>query len=489
MAEGFPGTEHGPTHAAVHEDEEHTGEDGDKRLTLSDDIAKSILESEEWPSYVERLRQACDDDENTEGLLLAGRFGRQYPLWNGNQRILDNADPPLATGCLDVEANLPSPFLRADDPLPVTSNNSFRADDASAPNSLLLQYGSHKSVSDCREATSFTPDRYSRSSPRSAFLTPPCKPPKKLDIIAENKVSRERKQSASSKPLGTPGASELRFLLGRSGSRNSESCSCAKGPITSKNSKEWSRDIEQFRAALISSGSSGEGDLFKSSFRISKSGSSILALERLFLEVVEASSQHQLCLAQIQGDIRCGLPPAAVGDDSNAPRREVIVSSAKGKGLPLQRLGRGAFGRVFGVHIKGRLVAVKDVRNVDEPSERNASQLVHRHVVRTLCVAPLEPRRFLVVMEYGGPHTLQHLLDERGPLGTFDICRFGRQLTSALHYCHRNNVLHLDVKPSNVLVHNGDCKLADFGSSATRGSQPKVKIFNFLPPCWWCASD
>lgn len=53
-------------------------------------------------------------------------------------------------------------------------------------------------------------------------------------------------------------------------------------------------------------------------------------------------------------------------------------------------------------------------------------------------------------------------------------CRYGRQTASALHYCHRCNVLHLDVKPSNILVHNGECKLADFGSSAVRGSKPRV---------------
>ncbi|XP_070384929.1 serine/threonine-protein kinase mos-like isoform X1 [Dermacentor albipictus] len=52
--------------------------------------------------------------------------------------------------------------------------------------------------------------------------------------------------------------------------------------------------------------------------------------------------------------------------------------------------------------------------------------------------------------------------------------RFGCHLASALHYCHRNNVLHVVVKPSSVLVHNGDCKLAYFRSSATRSSQPKV---------------
>lgn len=475
MAEVFLAAEHDLTDGVIQEDEVNIGEDAGQLLALTDDIAKSILESEEWPSYVERLRQAGDDDEHIDGLLLAERSGRQYPLWNADQRILDNVDPPLPIGCLDVEADLPSPRLTDDIPLPSPLNNSLRVDDASPTNPLLPQHGSRSSVSDCRQQTSsFTPDRYSKSCSSSVFMSSTCKNPKKLDIIEENKASQERKQSSSSKPLGTPGASALRFLSGRSGSRNAESISSVRSSVTSKNSGEWSPEIEQLRASLISSGSSGEGDLFKSSFRISKSGSSILALERLFLEVIDASAQDQPCLAQIQEHVRDGLIPAAVGEDDSALHRTAITSSTTTKGLPLQRLGRGAFGRVFGVQIKGRLVAVKDVRNVDAPSERNASQLVHRHVVRTLCVAQLEPRRFLVVMEYGGPRTLQHLLDERGPFGTLDVSRFGRQLASALHYCHRNNVLHLDVKPSNVLVHNGNSKLADFGSSATRGSHPKV---------------
>ncbi|CAN8017641.1 unnamed protein product [Ixodes persulcatus] len=77
-------------------------------------------------------------------------------------------------------------------------------------------------------------------------------------------------------------------------------------------------------------------------------------------------------------------------------------------------------------------------------------------------------------MEYGGPRTLEHIL-EQGPLRLQETLRFGRQMASALHYCHRCNVLHLDVKPSNILVHNADCKLADFGSSAIRGTKPKAR--------------
>jgi len=39
-----------------------------------------------------------------------------------------------------------------------------------------------------------------------------------------------------------------------------------------------------------------------------------------------------------------------------------------------------------------------------------------------------------------------------------------QQLLEGLHYCHRNNILHRDVKASNLLVNNeGILKLADFG--------------------------
>ncbi|KAH6947044.1 hypothetical protein HPB50_016908 [Hyalomma asiaticum] len=479
MAERSLADEHDLTDDVMQEDEVHLGEDADQHVALSDDIAKSILESEEWPSYVERLRQAGDDDEHIEGLLPAERSGRHYLLWNADQSILDNVDPSFPVGCLDGQADLPSPRLTEDIRLPTPLNDNLPVDDESPTNPLMPQQGSRGSATDCRQPTSFMTDHYSKSSSRPVYLSSAFENSKKLDIIEENRVSHERKQS-SSKPLGTPGTSALRLQSGRSGSRNAEYISGARA---SKNSADWSPDIEQLRASLIGSGSSGEGDLFKSSFRISKSGSSIVALERLFREVIDASAENQACLAEIQEDrdVRCSPTPAAAGADVNDLRRAAMVSSTATKGLPLQRLGRGAFGRVFGVQIKGRLVAVKDVRNVDAPSERNASQLIHRHVVRTLCVAQLEPRRFLVVMEYGGPRNLQHLLDERGPLGTLDVCRFGRQLASALHYCHRNNVLHLDVKPSNVLVHNGDSKLADFGSSATRGSHPKVVRLRVRP--------
>lgn len=45
--------------------------------------------------------------------------------------------------------------------------------------------------------------------------------------------------------------------------------------------------------------------------------------------------------------------------------------------------------------------------------------------------------------------------------------RYLKQIGSALQYCHSNSILHLDVKPKNVIViaEEKTCKLCDFGSS------------------------
>jgi cyclin-dependent kinase 12/13 len=65
-----------------------------------------------------------------------------------------------------------------------------------------------------------------------------------------------------------------------------------------------------------------------------------------------------------------------------------------------------------------------------------------------------------------------------------------RQLLTGLHYCHVNQVLHRDIKGSNLLIdNNGNLKLADFGLarsfSSDQNGQPltnRVITLWYRPP-------
>jgi hypothetical protein len=107
------------------------------------------------------------------------------------------------------------------------------------------------------------------------------------------------------------------------------------------------------------------------------------------------------------------------------------------------------------------------VRDWALPEAIAASRVEHPNVIRTLDVLPSWDGPW-VVMEYLPSRSLLQVIEESGPLPPVKVARIGLALVSALRAAGRAGVLHLDVKPGNVLLtQDGRVVLTDFGPTVT----------------------
>ncbi len=96
------------------------------------------------------------------------------------------------------------------------------------------------------------------------------------------------------------------------------------------------------------------------------------------------------------------------------------------------------------------------------------TRLDHPHLVRGYEVR--RRPRALVVMETLTGSTLRRMIEARTRFPPGDIAYLGAQLTSALRYLHAvGGVLHLDIKPGNVIVGGGRARLIDLSLAQPPG--------------------
>jgi eukaryotic-like serine/threonine-protein kinase len=86
------------------------------------------------------------------------------------------------------------------------------------------------------------------------------------------------------------------------------------------------------------------------------------------------------------------------------------------------------------------------------------------HVPKTFGIGDFATRPFIVMEEVSGPTLLPKL--KALPLPPNEVASIGALLATALDSLHRQNVIHLDLKPSNVLFRpSGEAVLIDYGLS------------------------
>ena len=145
-------------------------------------------------------------------------------------------------------------------------------------------------------------------------------------------------------------------------------------------------------------------------------------------------------------------------------------------------LGVGGMGEVYRARDTrlDRTVALKILRGSElsrrdrlERFKREAraiSRLNHPHICALHDIGEQDGDAFLV-MEYVDGETLAERL-VGGPVAIEKVLRFGEQIAAALTAAHREGVVHLDLKPSNIMLARDGVKLLDFGLAKLREIDP-----------------
>lgn len=110
------------------------------------------------------------------------------------------------------------------------------------------------------------------------------------------------------------------------------------------------------------------------------------------------------------------------------------------------------------------ITAIREIKILKEMNHQNVVQL--REIVTSTSTKESKKSSIYMVFEFMD-HDLTGLMINEGrrwsPSPAHIKC-YMKQLLEGLHYCHKNGILHRDIKGSNLLISNrGQLKLADFG--------------------------
>lgn len=176
-----------------------------------------------------------------------------------------------------------------------------------------------------------------------------------------------------------------------------------------------------------------------------------------------------------------------------------LPTGPTGPGFPLsgysdiELVGAGGMARVYQARRDedGKIVAIKmrrweeDSNEVVSRFEREASiigELDHPNIVRLLDYCVVGERFQAIIMDFVSDTTLRQAIDGDEPLPTERVLELLHDITLALDYAHEKDVIHRDVKPSNVLLapvagSASKAVLTDFGIAKV-GGRTRLTVTN-----------
>eukprot|EP01029_Cantina_marsupialis_P026325 TRINITY_DN704473_c0_g1_i1.p1 TRINITY_DN704473_c0_g1~~TRINITY_DN704473_c0_g1_i1.p1 ORF type:complete len:676 (+),score=228.14 TRINITY_DN704473_c0_g1_i1:108-2135(+) len=183
-----------------------------------------------------------------------------------------------------------------------------------------------------------------------------------------------------------------------------------------------------------------------------------------------------------------------------------LLSARTRSRLPVQHwkkgdlIGAGSYGKVFSaLDLRtGQWIAVKQVK-IPTASENTKEVIALEQEIDLLQALNHENiigykgtqrkgNRLNIFLEYASGGSIAHSIAKFGPFSEAVIRRYCYQILCGLDYLHANDIVHRDIKGSNILVDHGVAKLADFGcskrivSSATQKLHTNIGTPQYMAP-------
>jgi serine/threonine-protein kinase len=227
------------------------------------------------------------------------------------------------------------------------------------------------------------------------------------------------------------------------------------------------RDLETTRMLLP--------ELYLLGDRLATDGYPDLAVDS-FLRVAQVDPEFEDVAKRL---VSVGRPDAQANEAMRNRLRDHMPARL-GRYRLLEPIGEGTTGRVYLARDDGndRLVAIKlidvsgerDDREVADAKDRfrreaeTAGRLNHANIVTVLEIGESDGHTY-IAMEYLKGSLLSRFTSRETLLPPRLVLELGALVADALDYAHRQNVIHRDIKPGNIMYDSisSDLKITDFG--------------------------